>query len=341
MAIAKEIIGGIVAGVAGIGAGVSAQAEDVNFRMGHIYPATHYIQTQLLDVFSKAVSERSGNSITIQNYPAAQLGKDVPGLVRSNLLDIGVFATGIYPDLFPLASVGELPQGAASACEGSEKMDVLALPGGILDELEWKPQGLRVLSSHMLAPYSLFVGGDGVKTLADVQGKKIWASGPAADMAIRTMGGVPIRIPSTEIYDSATRGTIDGIVLPYTSMTQYNLLPVLKHSLSGVTLGSGVFYVTIAQDDWDALTPEQQVILEEEAQKAQRSFCEYVDGKERDDSAKAAAIEGFVVNKLEVDELKAFDDLLRGIGDSWAKTFDEAGREGTKVLEAFRAAQAE
>lgn len=331
----------LVATAAAVVAASAVQAEDLTIRFGHRWAANHYIQLELVDPFFKAVGERTGGAVKFENYPAAQLGGDLPGTLSSGLLDIGLIATGSHPDMFPLTSVGELPQAAATACEGSARIGALVKPGGILDEQEWKPQGLRVLSASMLAPYGLFSRDFKIDTLEAVAGKKVWASGPAAEVAIRALNAVPIRIPSTELYDSATRGTIDAAIFPYSGLIQYDLPPILNNSVHGVNLGSGVFFMAITQADWDALSEENRKILEEEAAKAEKSFCEYIDRTDSENKAKAASTPGFVVTDLEGENLAKIDAVLRGVGDTWAENFDKAGRDGSGALAAHRAVKVE
>lgn len=329
------------AAVAGISAAAPALADDVTLRLGHRWPANHYIQTQLIDPFTSAVTERTGGSVTFEIYPAAQLGGDIPATMHSGLMDIGAIATGSHPDLFPLAPVGELPQGAGSACEGSARIGALVRPGGILDQQEWAPQGFRVLTASMLAPYVLFMRTTEVHSLDDVAGEKIWASGPAAETAIRAMNGVPIRIPSTELFDSASRGTVDGAIFPYSGIMQYGLVPTLSTAVHGVNFGSGVFFLAINIDQWDELDAQQQEVIQQAAHEAETAFCAYIDASDAEQSAAAAATEGFTAVTLEGEALDNFNAVLNGVAEAWAAQLDAVGRSGTEVLQAYRAVEVE
>lgn len=313
-----------------------AHAQDT-LRLSHVWPANHYIQTELLQPFMDSVIARTEGALAFQAYPAGQLGKDVPGLVNSNLVDIGVFTTAGHVDKFPLSSVSELPLSAATACEGSRKMNALALPGGLLDQSEWAPQGLRVLSAHMLAPYALFLKG-GAASVDDIAGKKIWTSGPTADIGVRSMGGVSIHVPSTELYDTASRGTIDGFILAETSTIQYELAPLIKASVADITFGAGTFYITMRLDAWEDLDPSVQTALSEEAQRHGELFCAYVDERTLKDRATIAAMPGFVVHTLGEAEKAEFETRLTAVGELWATTFDKAGLKGSEVLESYRGA---
>ncbi|MDR5651035.1 TRAP transporter substrate-binding protein DctP [Ruixingdingia sedimenti] len=314
-----------------------ALAEPVVLKFGHTLPATHYIQVNLFDVFAAGIEKASNGEIRFEFYPAAQLGKDTTGLITSGIVDMGMVITGLAPEKFPHSSVAELPAVSSSACDGSAKMWALAQPGGLLDELEYRPAGIRALSAHLLAPYLLFSRGK-VETLADVKGLKIWASGPAVQKTIETLDGVAIRIPSPELYDAATRGTVDAAIFPYSGIKQYKLEPILKHALNGVNFGSGTYLVATSEARWNKLTEDQQKLISEQLAIAERSYCAWTDQTEKDLRAEIAQVPGYVMVDLEGAEQEAFVGRLQNVGRDWAAGLDAVGRQGTAVLEAYMAA---
>lgn len=318
--------------------GAPAWAETVTLKLGHTLPAAHYIQEHLVNKFAAGIEQASGGEIKFEMYPAAQLGKDTAGLLGSGLLDMGIVITGLQADKYPLSSVAELPEISSSACDGSAKAWALAQPGGLLDELEFKPQGLRVLSAHLLAAYVLFTRNKEVRSVADVSGLKLWASGPAAQKAIAELGGVAIRIPSPELYDAATRGTIDGAIFPYSGLTQYKLEPILKHAANGVNFGSGVFFVNMTDKRWNELSEKHRAIIAEQVQAAQQSFCEWIDNSNGELRKQTAGVEGYVMVDLDDAAKKEFVERLEKVQNDWAADLDSKGRQGSAVLKAFREA---
>lgn len=317
----------------------AASAGEVSLKLGHVLPDNHYISEELVKKFVAGIEEKTDGAVSFSIFPGGQLGKDTPGAIQSGLLDMGVVITGRHAAKFPLTSVGELPQGANGACDGSAKMWALTQPGGILDELEFKPKRLRVLAANMLAPYVLFTNDRKIETLSDVTGIKIWASGPASERAVAAMGGVPVKTASTELYDSVSRGTVDAAIFPYSGLTQYDLEPVLNNVVEGVNFGSGVFFVTIGEAGWGKLDADQQKIVQDEIKTAQASFCSYINQTDAEQRAQTAAIDGYTVSRLEGEGLAEFEAVLKSVGNDWSATMDGAGRRGTDVLQGFRAAE--
>lgn len=322
--------------------GVSfAAAENITLKLGHTLPASHYIAEHLVKKVTTDIEAASGGEIKFELFPAGQLGKDIPGLLKSGLLDVGVVITGLYPEKYPLSSVAELPEAAKSACEGSDKMWALAKSGGTLDEVEYKSQGIRALSASLLAPYALFTRGKTVEKVSDVSGLKLWTSGPAAQKAVLELGGVPIRIPSPELYDAATRGTIDGAIFPYSGLTQYKLEPILTQATNGVNFGSGVFILGIAEKRWNEISEAHRKIISEQMAVAQKSFCEWIDSSNAQLRDEVGAKSGYVMTELDPTAKEEFSKKLQKVGEDWAADMDSKGRQGSAVLKAFREAAAQ
>src|SRR3546814_13083900 len=109
----------------------------------------------------------------------------------------------------------------------------LAQEGGILDEKEFKPLGIHVLFTLVLPPYQVFLGHGELKNIASIQGMKIRTSGGAKDIAARKLGAVSIQMAKPEVQEALSRGTIDGMLYPYSILISYDLPNLLKHFTLG------------------------------------------------------------------------------------------------------------
>ncbi|WP_282568378.1 TRAP transporter substrate-binding protein DctP [Bosea sp. ASV33] len=320
------------------GAAASVAADPITLKFGTTLPGNHYLSEQLYKKFMAGVERETNGEIKFEYYPASQLGKDATTLLKSGLLDMAMLIPGLAPEKYPLSAVVDLPQIAGSACEGSHKAWVLVQPGGVLDKLEYNPAGIRALSAQLLAPYALHTRSKKIEKLADVKGVKLWVSGAVQQEAVAEMGGIPIRIPSTELYDAATRGTVDGALFPYTGITQYNLEPVLKNAVSGVTFGTGLSFIGTTEKRWATLSDKHRAVIADEIGKASASFCKWADETDEGIRKKLSETSGYTVPELTPEARKEFGAALAAVGDKWAKGMDERGRPGSTVLKAIREA---
>src|SRR3546814_8992578 len=78
----------------------------------------------------------------------------------------------------------------------------LAHAGGILDENEFAPAGIRLLFTIVLPPYQVFLGKKQIEGLKTFEGLKIRSSGGAKELAVRKIGAVPISMSTPEVYEA-------------------------------------------------------------------------------------------------------------------------------------------
>src|SRR5690606_36844027 len=128
-----------------------------------------------------------------------------------------------------------------------------AKPGGTLDKAEFAPNGVRVLMVMVLPPYQFFTSKAEIKGLDSLKGLKTRITGGAKEIATSKMGAVPVQIPAPETRDALSRGTLDAVLFPHSSVLPYDLTPLLKYGTQGVNLGSFVATYVISQERWDAL----------------------------------------------------------------------------------------
>ena len=112
-------------------------------------------------------------------------------------------------------------------------------------------------------PYSMGFSGN-VKSLADVQGKKVRAVGIWGDM-VQNLGGSPVSIPYAEIYTGLKLGTVDGAITCIISgLDEQKHMEVLKSYLLP-NLYYLVDNVTISMDAWNSLPEDVKELVEESA----------------------------------------------------------------------------
>ena len=312
----------------------TAQAETLKF--AHVFPADHYLWTQGGKVFAEAVTKASEGRIAFEVYPAGQLGKDAIAVQRSGLAELAMVIPAYSPDKLPLSSVAELPGMYASACQGTRMFWNVAKPGAILDELELKGQGMRVLFASTIPPLKIATKNRPVGGLADLKGLKLRAAGSAMNKTVRALGATPIQLTAGEMFDSLSRGTVDGALWYYHSTPTFGLEDVLNNAVEGVELGGGTLLYTISTTAWDRLSPEDQEIFATAAADAQTALCEWLDAEEsrvRDD---LAANHDWQISTPPAEEMEQWQALINDVTVSWAKEIDDNGQAGTQVLQAFR-----
>ena len=235
-----------------------AKAADVlKLRVADSFPPTHYISVQITQWWMDQVKQRTHGGVDFEYFPAEQLGKakDLLSLTQSGVVDIGYVAPAFVSEKLPLSAVAELPLNFANSCQGTEAYYKLATTG-IVAKQEFEPSGVRALFTFVLPPYQVFLRKELKLGAASLVGLKLRTTGGAKELMLRTLGAVPVQIPSPDVYQALSRGTIDGMLFPYGSIFSYDVQDLVKTASVRSNFGSFVVTYMISERKWQSLPSE-------------------------------------------------------------------------------------
>jgi len=314
-------------------------AEPIKLRVADSFPATHWISVNITRHMMQRVTELTNKEVEFEYYPAEQLGKakDLLSLANSGVADIAYVAPAFVGDKMPLAVVGELPLASSnsSSCPLTMAYWKIAQPGGILDKSEFAPNGVRLLFTLVLPPYQLATKPK-FSSVSDISGMKVRTSGAPKEMALKTLGAVPVQIPSPEINEAMRRGTVDGALMPIGSIPSYGLHTVVKHFTVGENFGSFVMNYVISEKKWKSLPANVQKALADVGPELTQKACELAD-KEEAGNVKVLEGAGASIVKLPAADRAALTAMQGSVGKSWAEALDRRGKPGSEILKAFTA----
>jgi len=313
-----------------------AHAEPVTLKIAHPYADNHYLSEQGLKVWAEEVTKLTNGEVQFEYYPAGQLGKAQVSLLQTGLADISILVPSQEVDALPMSSVMELPGLVSSSCEGARKFTAIGTDDGYIAQQELTPQGLRLLYTNMLPPYALMTKTRPVRTLEDMSGLKLRANGQAVGETMRELGAIPVTIPSGAIYESISRGTIDGAFFPQSAIKPYSLEDQLKYITTGVALGGAGSLVTISENTWQELTPEVQAAMQTAAGTAQENLCKWLDADAQTIMDEVSAENGVEIITLSSEEAERWYERISGAVDVWVKQMEGLRKDGQAALAAFR-----
>lgn len=327
--------------IAALAASVLPAQAETKLRVADSFPAGHYVVEFGTKPWMEEVKRLSGDAVSFDYYPAQQLGKskDLMALTLNGVADVGYVAPAFVTDKLPLSTVAELPESFTSSCEGTMAYWELVKPGGLLDERELAPAGLRALWTLVLPPYQLYMGREMITDASAAEGKKIRTSGAAKELAVRKMGAVPVQIPTPDVMEALSRGTVDGMLFPHSSVTSYDLSRYVKSATVGENLGSFVITYMISKRKWDTLPAEVQNAMNQAADKINRDACAKTDA-ENDRDIERLTEQGVTFVDLPETESAKLREMVAEVSTGWATGLDKRGMPGTEVLNAFQKALA-
>ncbi|HMM70849.1 MAG TPA: TRAP transporter substrate-binding protein DctP, partial [Rhodocyclaceae bacterium] len=225
-----------------------AQDKKLTLRVADSFPQGHYLSRYATKPWMEQVTALTKGQVQFEHYPAEQLGKakDLLSLTINGVTDIGYVGPSYVSDKMPLSAVAQLPGSFSTSCEGTLAYWKIARDG-VLAQKEFAPNGVRLLFTVVLAPYQVGTTKQKIEGMKSIEGLKIRSTGGALDVVVRKMKAVPVNIPAPEVYEAMSRGTVDGGVLPFSSLFPYELHKLLKYSTVGENLGSFVANYVISE----------------------------------------------------------------------------------------------
>lgn len=321
----------------------SADIDKVELRIGDSLPPEHIITKELTMKWMDKVKELSDGKVSFKYYPAEQAGKvrNILSLTQTGVLDIGYIGATYVSDKMPLTGVTELPGLFTSSCEVIKAYWPLAKEGGFFYENEYKPNKVRPLFMLSLPPYKLNISRKKeVENLNDLKGMKIRAAGGAQERSLQQLSLVPIKMAPPEIYESMSRGTVDGALLPYISVDSYKLSSLLESTMVDANFGSVAITYSISDRTWNRLSKETQDLLAKVGDEVTLNACEAFD-KAEEETAKELQAEGVKLVEFTDEDQKLFDEMSGNVAEIWADRLDKRRKPGTETLDAFKKALSE
>jgi len=203
-------------------------------------------------------------------YPSQSLvaEKEIYTGIESNITDIGWVVVGMFKGRFPLTeAVGlpfmNLPEGTVNG----EKYSSGRVNRRICWELYEKFPEMQAEWSSVKVPYictcpiAFLVTKEPVHNLQELKGLIIRAHGGGQTDIIKAAGGVPVEMSIPDIYTSAEKGVIDGMIANYSQLTGFRLYEVFDY-YTPIALAVEPHAIAMNKDKWNSLPPDVQKQIE-------------------------------------------------------------------------------
>jgi TRAP-type C4-dicarboxylate transport system substrate-binding protein len=333
---------GIAALILAGSASASLAQEKITLRLADSLPAGHVIHEMVAKPFMELVTKATNGQVTFQHFPSEQLGKakDMAQLTALGVMDLAYIVPSYSSDKFPLTAVAELPGIFDTECQGSLAFYKISHNGGVLETKEFGPNQLRPLVTIALPAYQIqLANGRAIKSAKDLEGLKVRTTGGAMDLMMRSIGGIPVRMAAPEIYESLTRGTLDGMIFSYQSSVSYEFGKLLKSGTEGQNFGTAIFTYSIGENKFKSLPENVRKALVEAGEQTTREGCKRFEDGELAATEKIKS-QGMKVINFGADDKKVFDAAFKSVAEDWVKDINKRGKPGTEVFKAFTEALA-
>jgi TRAP-type C4-dicarboxylate transport system substrate-binding protein len=286
--------------------------------------------------FADEVAKRSGGDLTINIQWGGALfkAKGARQAISTGVADMGSIIQGYFPQELVGPAIGDLP---------FQNRDPWVAVRALNDHMQntavkanLAKQNLAYVAPYNVGEIALVCKGDAVKSLADIQGKKIRGIS-AYGKVFADLGASPVNMSIYRAYQALDTGLLDC------TQSYMSASAVLKHNevaTSVTKMGWGVFTglgIFMNKDVRDGLSDSQKAVLDEVAadfvdHHGMNVLAGEVDGEK---TLAAAGLEMLSFSAADTAKLVASGETY--IAD-WVKQASASGLDGAVLVEQYRAA---
>ena len=318
-------------------AGVSAQ-ETFKLKVADVLPSNHFVSTNGITYFMDRVTKESGGRITFEYYPGGQLGeaRDMLKLTQAGVIDIGFVVPSLVTEKMPLSGVAELPGSFGESCPGTAAYAKLT-KSGVVAERDFKANGTVSLLAYVNAPYQVVLARKPLASSADLVGLKLRSVAGPQETLVRALKAVSVRMAAPSIYESLSRGTLDGMLFPATQVVAYDLQGLTKYSTTGENFGTTTVSYLMSQARWAALPADIREIMSRVGDEAGQHLCKVIDSDTAASEQKMQSA-GVHMVKLPAADRQDLDRLFGEVQKDWTATLERRSIPAKLATEQFQAA---
>ena len=315
-----------------------ANAEEINATIvaGHppVFRWVKHASQTFIPAVNKAL-EGTGHSVTWSEQYGGSLAKvgDELEAVEEGLAEVGLVSSLFDPAKLSVQNVTYFtPFVQSDSTLVSEMMDSLHETNAQL-RASWEENGLEYLGGAIGIDDYLLMTNFPINSIADLDGKKIGAPGPAVNW-LKGTGAVGVSGNLTTYYNELKTGVYDGVIVFASAALPGKLHEVAPH-ITKVGFGAQYAGGLAANKDWyDGLPEEVQKALKSAATADRIAYHTDLD----------ASVEKFLgimqsqgATVKEVDEAfrKQWASGMDNVAQDWAARLDSDGKPGTKVLKTY------
>ncbi len=328
------IAGGALLGalIFGFASGVSA-AETRHFRFGYDQPHTTGYGIAA-DIFDAKLKELSHGTMTIDQFPGAQLGQEpqMLQLVKAGDIDFIITSTANAATLSPESGVMSIQYLFRSEDHLKKALADPKVVAAVREMFEDTVKGAHVLTVSTLGLRDLY-GKREIHKLDDLKGLKVRIQAtPTEDIMFPAYGAQTVHMPFGSVYTSLQTGVVDFAengVNVYLANKHYEVAPIL--SMTEHEANNSVVWVSDRL--WSSLNDEEKKWVQGAADEVGRTQPAKALELEHESQKKLVSIGVKVVTDV---DKSGFIKIAQPIQDQLAK---QLGPHAVKILELCRAVQ--
>jgi len=243
-------------------------------------------------------------------------------VIETGIADMGQWSPVYAPARFPLGGIFS-PLFITDKPDLTGKATIYLMDNFAPWQDEMSSNNLKLLTGYGTGPVQIAGTTGEIHSLEDIAGKKYRATAFLGE-AWGGLGGVPVTVAGSEIYNSVAQGTVEGVILALEHLNVFHLDEYLEFVAGGS--GFGIYANTMMAmnlDTWNDFEPELQQICMDAREVAVAKHAALASEQDQAiyDAFKAAGVHMYKLDPVEAQRLK--DALLPDYWDGIKESSNE------------------
>ena len=326
----RSVLLGVMVAIATGGWITAATAQNRTFSFAYDQPNTTAYGIAA-NIFDAKLKELSGGTMSINQFPGAQLGQEPQMLqkMRAGDIDFVITSTANASTLAPQAGVLSLHFIFRDQAHLAKALADPAITQAFRDMVKDQVQGAQVLGLLTMGMRNMYSKKE-VKNIDDIKGQKVRVQATKTeDTLFPAYGAQTVHMPFGEVYTSLQTGVVnvaENGVNVYLANKHYEVAPVL--SMTEHEANNNCIWVS--DKTWNSLTPQQQQWVQAAAVEVGKTEPALALKLEKDSADKLKSIGVKVVENV---DKTGFIKAAQPIQDQLAV---ELGPHAVKILKLVR-----
>lgn len=320
--IRKLFLGAALLGALMLLVNPAAQAGPKKLRLTHQFPESHFV-AKVAKQFGQDVTKKTGGSVVVEVYPAAQAykPKEVIKAVVSGAIEAGMTTNMQWSGIIPVMDVFVVPYLITDYKVVQEVLNgkVGAELFGLMEK-----KGVKPLMWTFQTRTMIYTSNDKLlKMPADFKGKKMRGTSKIMNRGVEALGASAMPIAGPEVYMALQRGTLDIGLTDVSAALARHYYEVQKYGTVANNF-SVTFAAFMNPKFWASLTPKEQGVVSAAGLVAQ-ARCLAKSEVAAQKSIKALKEKGMTIHMQTPKEAKAWQHATGPVLDYFIETTSPLG----------------
>jgi len=306
-----------------------AAAEKIAISFGYPGPLTSQVHVKGVEPWLHKVEQDSAGEVEWKIFAGGSVGtfKNIYDRLLNGVVDTCYGLFGELAGQFPKSDVVTLPFETRSSYEAGLALYRLYSTGITADEFA----KVKVVGFGRY-PYAVMHSRKPINGLADLKGMKMSAFSRISSQVIENLGGVPVTMPVSDVYQSLQRGLIDTTVTAWVALGTYKYHEITKFNMEA-PISSNHAFLFMNKDSYAKLSGKAKEAFDKDMGEVfTKGLGRAMDEVEDEARAHFTGMPDQTTKQVPENELVQWKARVQPTIDEWAKNTPD----GARVLAAYR-----